>query len=336
MLTTKNRLESYNICEVENFNRWDKFVNESPQGTAFSLYNYLASSGALFKLFEIYKGNQLKAGLCLILNSDHTSCLLDELVIYNGILFKEDEFQKPTKARHEKFCITEYIINYLTQNYQNIELALSPYFQDVRPFLWFNYHSPQDKDKFKVDVRYTSHIMIDELAMEKADENYSIFKKMETIRQRNIREANKRSDIQVVEGKDIDSFIDFYDSLMKSQKQSVGQTKLQRMHSLIDNLLNKKEAIMTLLKIDKGEILYATIFCKDKKRAYYLFGAGNPWNGERFKGTKIFWETFKILARKYAIKEIDFEGVNSPNRGWFKLSFGGNLLPYYRVRLNRS
>jgi hypothetical protein len=213
-------------------------------------------------------------------------------------------------------------------------LALSPYFQDVRPFLWFNYHSAQNNNKFKVDVRYTSHIKIDELAKDKPDSDYTIFKKMETIRQRNIREADKRHDIRVVEGKEIDSFLYFYESLMLSQNQKVAPKKLLRMHSLIENLLNKKSAIMTLLKNDQGKILYTTIFCLDKKRAYYLFGAGNPTIEERFKGTKVFWETFKILAKKYCIAEIDFEGVNSPNRGWFKLSFGGNLMPYYRVRLN--
>ena len=31
------------------------------------------------------------------------------------------------------------------------------------------------------------------------------------------------------------------------------------------------------------------------------------------------------------IKTVDLEGVNSPNRGWFKLSFGGNIIPYYEL-----
>jgi hypothetical protein len=336
MINTNNRFKLYNISEVGDFKKWDKLVNKSPQGTAFSLYKYLSSSGTFFKLFEIYKGSHLKAGLCIALSEDQTSCKRDELVIYNGILFKVDKFQKQTKARFEMFCITEFIINYLIENYKNIELALSPYFQDIRPFLWYNYHSSRNRDKFKVDVRYTSHINIDELALKKQDEDYSIFERMETIRQRNIREAKKRQDIRVVEGKEIDSFLNFYVSLMESQKQNVSQAKFQRMYSLIDNLLNKNVAIMTLLKNDKDEILYTTVFCMDQKRAYYLFGAGNPLIDERFKGTITFWETFKILAQKYGVTEIDFEGVNSPNRGWFKLSFGGKLLPYYLVRFNED
>jgi hypothetical protein len=108
------------------------------------------------------------------------------------------------------------------------------------------------------------------------------------------------------------------------------------MDKLITVLLNKKMATMTVTKNKKGDILYITIFCFDKKRAYYLFGAGNSDNNARYKGTIAFWETFKILAQKYHIKEVDLEGVNSPNRGWYKLSFGGDLKTYYHVKLNQS
>ena len=34
-----------------------------------------------------------------------------------------------------------------------------------------------------------------------------------------------------------------------------------------------------------------------------------------------------------SINSIDLEGVNSPNRGWFKLSLGGELNPYYKIKI---
>ena len=50
----------------------------------------------------------------------------------------------------------------------------------------------------------------------------------------------------------------------------------------------------------------------------------------------------KDLAKNHNIQEVDLEGVNSPERGWFKLSFGGDLRCYHqvyfpssRVKLNR-
>jgi len=43
-----------------------------------------------------------------------------------------------------------------------------------------------------------------------------------------------------------------------------------------------------------------------------------------------------FLAKKKNIREIDWEGVNSPQRGWFKLGFGGTLQPYYIAHWNSN
>ena len=53
-----------------------------------------------------------------------------------------------------------------------------------------------------------------------------------------------------------------------------------------------------------------------------------PWQG-------VFGhcEIFRYLNQKYDINLIDLEGVNSPLRGWFKLSLGGSLTSYYRVKI---
>ena len=134
---------------------------------------------------------------------------------------------------------------------------------------------------------------------------------------------------------DISLFIEFYNSLLISQGINLSKEKLYRIQNLIKSLMKKNMAVMTCTKNNKGEILYITVFCFDKKRAYYLFGAGNPTSKERFKGTITFWDSFKILAQTYGIKEIDMEGVNSPMRGWFKLSFGGNLIPYYHLHYRK-
>jgi len=52
---------------------------------------------------------------------------------------------------------------------------------------------------------------------------------------------------------------------------------------------------------------------------------------DRYSGTIVLWDALKALE-KSGVSEVDFEGVNSPARGWFKLSFGGDLRPYYEVK----
>jgi hypothetical protein len=82
----------------------------------------------------------------------------------------------------------------------------------------------------------------------------------------------------------------------------------------------------------EGTVVYAACYGWDSKRAYYLFGGGHPHVSEPWQGTLVHWEAFKDLAQGRNLNEVDLEGVNSPQRGWFKLGFGGDLRPYFHVR----
>ena len=41
-----------------------------------------------------------------------------------------------------------------------------------------------------------------------------------------------------------------------------------------------------------------------------------------------------INSKKLQKKNIDFVGINSPNRGYFKTSFGGETKVYFELRIN--
>ena len=211
-------------------------------------------------------------------------------------------------------------------------MALAPQFEDLRPFLWHNYHSTNIKDKFSVDLRYTSYIDLSEFTEENKLEEMQLFNNLEPLRRRNIKEARKNG-ASITTGLEIELFLDFYCRLMLSQGEDTPGDKLKRMGNLIFELIENRQAQMFLVKNSQNRIIYITVFCYDSKRAYYLFGAGDLEAKERYKGTIAFWDAFRILNEDYGIKQVDFEGVNSPQRGWFKLSFGGTLLPYYQVYL---
>ena len=121
--------------------------------------------------------------------------------------------------------------------------------------------------------------------------------------------------------------------MMIKQDEKVSQNKLDNMANIIKTTVETKNAVMLATKNSDGKIIYLILFSFDKYRAYYLFGAGNPKATEKHKGTICFWDGFIKLANDYNIKEVDMEGINSPARGWFKLSFGGNIVPYYEIKL---
>ncbi len=327
-------MSKFSIISASNDGVWDDFVEDSPQGTVFSQSCYLNSVDGEYIRKYLLKGNEVKAAFSLMLSDNRLNAKLDDLVIYNGIFFKDDKEKKATKARLERFEITQCIIDDVLGSYNNIEMAFSPQFEDLRPFLWYNYHDKNRSSRFELDLRYTSYIDISELALDIPYENTKLFCEMETLRKRNIKEAI-RSEASVTVDTDVDKLIHFYRLLMESQNEVVSEVKLHRMAKLTQILVEKNKAVMFLTKNRSGAIIYITVFCFDSKRAYYLFGAGHPGFYERYKGTMSFWGAFEYLARVKGIKIVDFEGVNSPQRGWFKLSFGGTLLPYYQVFLKR-
>ena len=98
------------------------------------------------------KGEQICGGLIVQESEDGQTALLDDLVIHNGIWFKNLNEQKPTKKRYQQFKFIEAAIDHLISRYNHFELSLSPQFQDLRPFLWHNFHEP-DKGPFNISVR---------------------------------------------------------------------------------------------------------------------------------------------------------------------------------------
>ncbi len=309
------KTSKFKIVNVCDYVKWNKFIEDSPQGSIFFNSHYLNFTGKKYALYLITKGEEIKAGISLLLSDDSLKCEYDYYAIYNGIVFGNT-----IKKRSEQFEITEFIINELTQKYNDLEMQLSPHFEDLRPFLWHNYHN--SGNKFTLDLKYTSYVNIESGA-------YS-FGNLSALRRRNIKEALKDR-VTVTCGLEIELFLDFHQQLLETPID-----KLKSMGNLIYKLIENDQAQMFLVKNVQGKIIYIVVFCFDSKRAYYLYGAGDPNSNERYKGTIGFWEAFKILNDKYNIKQVDFEGVNSPNRGWFKLSFGGNLLPYYHVKLEEN
>ena len=76
------------------------------------------------------------------------------------------------------------------------------------------------------------------------------------------------------------------------------------------------------------------VFGTDSRRAYYLYGANEPDLRHSHTGTMVLWHGFAALSRD--VREVDLEGVNSLARGYFKLSFGGSLTPYFGVSINTN
>lgn len=315
--------------DIENI--WEELINQSPQGTIFHTKKFLSASGVRHRLFLIKRGREVKAGLTLIESSDGKSLEADDLVIHSGLVFARNDLKKLVKKRFEEFEIAEMVARWIAENYQNATFCLSPQFEDARAFQWYNYHSLDEKVKYRVDLKYTSYLGIDELSEKTCEESdYKLFADMETLRQRHIRAA-RREKGRVVRAESAEALVGFYEAMMLDKDEQQEHDKLERMRNTIDTYVDSNDGAVYNVITDTEEIVYSVAYLIDSKRAYYVFGAGPPEANVKWRGTLAHWEAFLDLSRRLGVREIDFEGINSPMRGWFKTGFGGTITPYCEI-----
>ena len=327
-------MSKFKIVEVkENIADWDKLVINSPEGTVFSLYNYLNNIGLDYKHYFVKKGNDIRAGFCFLVNKEDNEIIFDDLIIYNGILFALNDKQKETRQKSERYDITEEIIKFLEPKYKKMIFQLSPAFEDLRPFLWHNYHTEGVDDKFKIDIRYTSFVEVEDLFYKKSIEEDKVYQALDNRRQGDISKAQENGLTFVSQEVETQEFIRFYTQTLLSQDKQVDATYAQRMGRLIDETSKcgflKKYAV----KDAQNRTSYIVIFGIFKNVGTYIFGSGDAEVMERYDATYCIWEAIKDLNHNYGVSLIDMEGINSPQRGSYKLDFGGSITPYYKVSI---
>jgi len=325
----------YKLEKTELNSSWDEFVETSPNGTVFSLSEYLKSIVQKHTVYYCCKKQEIRAAVAIMESYDGKSAVLHDFVIYNGIMYAPPTFnQNRAQIHSEQLKISKCIADELAEIYQNVCVSLHPSITDIRSFLWYNYGT--DYPKYVPEILYTSHIDILDFAQVQKPEDIALFSQFSAARRQEVRYAIKKGVI-TEERFDADMFVEFYAMTMKRQGESVDQKVLDQMKNLISSLYLKNMGKMFVSTTANGNVGSMVFFCFDSKRAYYLFGANDPQLRDKHTGSAVLWDAFHALS-KAGIKEVDLEGVNSPQRGWFKLSFGGDLRSYYHMnkRANKN
>jgi hypothetical protein len=314
---------------------WREAVERSDEATLFLTDEFLTASGCEVDRYLIRLGHEIRGGVCVIPGDEPGTTRLDDFMIHAGLFFVGDSQQKPVRRRLEQHEIACFAIKRLVARYKRIAMSLAPQFEDLRPFLWHNYRAPTEHPRFKLDLRYTTYVDISSLIDTGDPAESSAFRSMEALRQRHLRAA-ARDGAYGVPGGDPRILVENYADLMTRQGAPVHTAQLDRLLRMLAGLDTSHRLRVYESRTKAGEFAYSVAYAWDRRRAYYLFGAGPPGDGQPWQGTLAHWTAFVDLARTMRIGVVDLEGVNSPQRGWFKLGFGGCLMPYYHVRLDQT
>ena len=309
---------------------WDAFVEASPHGTVYASSAFLDHLDKPAQLFYCLDFGNRKAAVVLQVDETGAPRAGDSQLIYSGVMCAGAHVKRnPSDAFGilEYFRATEFVVTELAKRYPAFAMQLAPSFVDIRPFLWYNYDT--DGPRFTVDVRYTSYLDISDCAAEDS----RAFEQLRRDRRRDVRNA-QRHGIMTTEEFDPELCVELHRRTMQRQQLDVSAAAASEMIALMRALREQDRGRMFVARAADGTPASALFFGLDSKRAYAMFGGTDPAARSLPTFVAVLWDGCRALSNA-GVRELDLEGVNSPRRGWFKLSFGGSILPYYAVSLNQ-
>jgi hypothetical protein len=305
---------------------WDALVNESQQGSIFSKSTFLQSLDSLYSCYLVTTphGEVVAGAAILHYDQEIMAPAPFEFVPFQGIIFSKHvsalNLQKKTVT---EFRITSFIIQSFLTVYTNFNMSLSPNFKDLRPFLWYNYDNKLDSI-FEIKQKYTGILSLDEKNL-----NYYL-NNLRAVR----RQEYKKTTAEILVTFDLEQFLILYRKTFERQGIQVDIEKLNRIYKICKNAMDEGFGNLSCAIID-NKISSMAFFVNDQNTAYYLFGVNDPSLRNESGSSKILIDNILRFAQQ-GLKKFDFVGVNSPNRGDFKMSFGAELIGYNQISLVKN
>ena len=313
----------FSLSKTDEDTEWNALVNSSAQGSIFSDSRYLQSLGAPYTRYLVKTPHgEILAGVVIMEHAEKMHVAPFPFTPYQGIMFSASISRLPAHKKITlEFRLTEFFINELLQHYRNFSMALSPAFDDLRPFLWHAYHAA-DVPHFDIRNRYTAILDLTHLDQE------SYLKTVRAVR----RQEYKKSKAVVTESTDIESFIALYRKTFARQELTVFDEHIALIRRIGTSALEGSYGKLSMASLAEEGDASMSLFIFDQRCAYYLFGANAPELRNTGASTHLMIDNIFNLAER-GLSKLDFVGINSPNRGDFKLSFNAELKAYHEVNL---
>jgi len=324
-MESKNSKLDIKLCK--NDDDWDKFLYKSENKNFLCLSKIINSSKFKCIKYFIYKEQDIIGSFHIYEKAGKIS-LGDQ--IYTPINYKLNNKPNKSSEYYKKFLILEKYINFITENYKIGEITFDYLTEDIRAIIWSNFNL--SKELFQIsDVKYTSVINLKNL-----DKKFNY----ENLERSQFYSLLSRSIKQQYKNSKKDSFTFFESSDLGDAKKIINNTFERQNKKNQINLSIYENNFSEFIKSGELRLFYTS---KDSKNiAFTLFGvisdtAKYLFGGRLIDDNKDNSLTFNMLSSLLKLKEnkinfLDLEGINSPKRGFWKLGFGGDMKPYYRIK----
>ena len=326
-------LTPYRLERAELGESWDRFVANSPQGTIFSTSVFLEALDARPGVWFCRKNRELVAAVAVIETDDGSACQLHDLAVYGGVLIAPPgNKQNLAQVHSESHRIYSFLAGELPRVYRRVVIVSAPSPIDLRPFLWYRYD--EAGTHYHAEIRYTSLLELPSPEFAELLDGNPLYESATKSRRQAIR-YGRAAGVKTVEVSDPEIIANLYREAFSKQGKSLEVRRFEEVRAVAAALMRASMARLFVSLNPSGQLEGGALFGIHRGRATYLFGGRALEGRNDYAGTMVLWDAFSVLA-KDGVSTVDLEGVNSPQRGYFKLSFGGTITPYYRVTLGHQ
>lgn len=307
----------------EQEEQWQLLIEQSTQTTPFIYDDYLAAVGFSANRFVVLRKKIPFMGICIPV--DHKTGKSTGMVPYaphQGLLYARSN--SSFTDYHNNFEATEFLLNALFDQKVAKEISFSNSYMvdDMRAVQWHHYHQPE-LGMYNIRLRYTAIKQLKE----------PILADISKGRKLDYRYSKERYGLSCEISTDTKDFFELYEKTFSRQGIHLNDENIGIVRNLVELLLGNGSGELWYAVDSEGKRVDATVIVYDHRKAYYLFGANDPKYRDYGGGTLLLIEQMERMREK-GLSYFDFIGVNSPQRGNFKLSFGGELKAYYICDVN--
>lgn len=310
-----------NIVECKNLERWDNLVSISQHGCVFCKSWFLKAQGEPFLLYiAVVEGEDVAGVIVFPDKLGFMKKASRPYAMYQGVIIKDRTSETISKTTKFNLALAEFIVDFFTKKYKSISWCMHYAFNDLRPFLWFNYGVPESK--FNIDVRYSALIDIGKYSC------FDVFVDgLDVKRKREYRNCLKTK-ITTCRNGNLDEFLALYEMTFARQSIKLSEGAIAVVRSIIEISLQRKSGEFITVRNDEGLAVAMNFILHDERSSYYMFSAGHDDFRDQRNGLYCMLASIQS-AFKRGSAYFDMVGVNSPGRGFFKTSFNARPVPYY-------
>mgnify|MGYP006107580095 CR=1 FL=1 len=309
---------------------WDNFLlkSKTPNIFSHSLYDK-KNDDYETKKYLIIKGTEIVASFKLYSKDKN---IFNGNSLYCPINYRKISDQNKSSLHHEKNKVLKVLINELILSFKKGTFCLDYKTTDLREFEFYNFDNK--KKIFLIDtVSYTTILDTSHFDKDYKNLNNSFFflNCAETTRQQIRYSQNKN--YTFCEDEDIKDLRDIFINTFNRNKLEINFDIDENINFLMN--LQKKNLLKIYKTYQNHKLKALAIFGVIGDNAIYLHGGRISDEKDDLSLLFCLVNSFYEL-KKISVKTIDLEGVNSPKRGYFKTSFGGDIYHYYKINFNKS